>query len=254
LEEPELGLDPREKGKAMHAAMEIVWRELRDAATLRATSADELARLVSRAVQQALRDQRPFPGTPFEERLSALERQRLTRIVAEWLEMEKTRVGDFVVAQVESAREVEIGGLRLRTRIDRVDQLTGGQIALIDYKSGEPSVTSWEGDRPDEPQLPLYAVTQSMPVAAVAFGQVRTGAIQFKGYTARDGLLPKAKLRDEAEFAEMTDAWRTALGTLATGFREGDAAVDPKSSAECDRCHLHVLCRIADHGSPGGGA
>ncbi len=246
LEEPELGLDPREKGKVMHAAMEIVWRDLECSNKLRAMNAEVLAQLVSRAVQQALRHIRGFVGTPFEERLRALESRRLTRLIAEWLAMEKSRVGDFAVAEMETAREVEIGGLRLRTRIDRADRVVGG-LVLIDYKSGEPSVKSWDGDRPAEPQVPLYAVTQSAQVAGVAFAQVRTGGIQFKGYTTREGLLPKAKVKDVAEFAEMQQGWLLALTNLATAFREGRADVSPKSPAECGYCHLHSLCRIAEH-------
>jgi hypothetical protein len=29
---------------------------------------------------------------------------------------------------------------------------------VIDYKTGEAKVAAWLGDRPDEPQLPMYAL------------------------------------------------------------------------------------------------
>src|ERR1700747_974209 len=53
---------------------------------------------------------------------------------------------------------VSVGGLKLRLRADRIDLLENGQRLLLDYKSGEVSVKDWEGERPDEPQRPLYAI------------------------------------------------------------------------------------------------
>lgn len=242
LEEPELGIDPREKGQVLHAALEILLRDFGGSAGLRACPDSDLAARVEKAVGTALREIRGFAGTPFEERLRDLERRRLTRLLTEWLVLEKSRTGEFTVDGLEVEREVEIGGLRLRTRVDRVDRVPAG-LVLLDYKSGEPSVKSWEGDRPDEPQLPLYAVTQAEPVAAVAFAQIRTGALRFKGYSPADAPLPGVKLKP---VSELVNGWREVLGKLAEGFREGRSFVHPKSPAECEYCHLHSLCRIAD--------
>lgn len=242
LEEPELGIDPREKGRVLHAALELLLREFGGSAGLRACAGPDLAARAEKAAAIALREIRGFAGTPFEERLRDLERRRLTRLLTEWLALEKSRTGEFTVDGLEVEREVEIGGLRLRTRIDRVDRVAAG-LVLLDYKTGEPSVKSWEGDRPDEPQLPLYAVTQTEPVAAVAFAQIRTGGVRFKGYSSGDAPMPGVKPKPVAELA---NGWRDVLGKLAEGFREGRSFVHPKSAAECEYCHLHSLCRIAD--------
>ncbi|MBM3739306.1 MAG: hypothetical protein FJW39_26345 [Acidobacteria bacterium] len=244
IEDPELGLDPREKGKVLHTAMELLWRELGGSERLRAMSAETLARIVTGAIEQALRTERGFASTPFEERLRVLESRRLARLLHEWLEIEKTRAGDFVAVEIEAKREIEIAGLRLRTRTDRADRIAGGQLVLIDYKSGEPSLKSWEGDRPGEPQVPLYAVTHDEPIAGTAFAQIRTGSVQFKGYASRDGLLPKTKVLQESEFEATLSQWRKALEDLAREFLAGRAEVAPKSPEECTWCHLKAACRI----------
>ncbi len=45
-------------------------------------------------------------------------------------------------------------------RIDRIDEMPDGSLAVIDYKTSAsvPSPSSWLGDRPSDPQLPLYAL------------------------------------------------------------------------------------------------
>jgi probable DNA repair protein len=242
LEEPELGIGAREKGRVLHAALESLLREFPGSEQLRACPDAVLAARVDRSVASALRDTRGSIGTPFEERLGDIERRRVTRLLTEWITLEKSRPGEFLVAALETEREVEIGGLRLRTRVDRVDRVAAGMV-LMDYKSGEPSLRSWEGERPDEPQLPLYAVTRSADVAAVAFVQVRTGAVRYKGYGSSNEVLPGLRSRP---IPGLVEEWREVLAKLAEDFRRGHALADPKTPAECGRCHLHSLCRIAD--------
>jgi ATP-dependent helicase/DNAse subunit B len=143
----------------------------------------------------------------------------------------------------EQPRELVVGGLRLRARIDRIDRLDDGSLVVIDYKSTAPSLAAWEGSRPDEPQLPLYATSLPEAVSAVAFAQVRTGDSHFRGYGAEPLALPGIKA---AEMEDLLDAWRGVLALLAGAFRSGHAAVDPKQRATCDYCHLHPLCRICE--------
>ena len=133
--------------------------------------------------------------------------------------------------------------------MDRVDELEDGTRVILDYKSGKTSIKSWEGERPDEPQLPLYAIDmrQRQPVAAVLFAQLRTGDLGFNGLASRIGIAPKLKpVGDtEAEWQTQLDTWRTTLTTLAEAYRAGDARVDPKEFPRtCEHCGLQALCRV----------
>ncbi len=59
------------------------------------------------------------------------------------------------VLQTERSFELKIGRVTVRGRIDRIDRLGGGSIAIIDYKSGSP----FDEKRADESlQLSIYAI------------------------------------------------------------------------------------------------
>ncbi len=81
---------------------------------------------------------------------------------------------------------------------DRSTRLADGSRMVIDYKTGIPKLSQWFGDRPDEPQLPLYALAES-DVAAVAFAQIRKGDARFPGIAAEagDGARRRAGRRHE---------------------------------------------------------
>jgi ATP-dependent helicase/nuclease subunit B len=98
----------------------------------------------------------------------AMERQRLAALLAEFLEMEKMRA-PFDVVACEEPRVAELGGLQLKVRIDRIDELAGGRRVILDYKTGKVSTSGWWDERLDEPQLPLYAITDAGEVTAWCF-------------------------------------------------------------------------------------
>jgi RecB family exonuclease len=133
-------------------------------------------------------------------------------------------------------------------RADRVDEVAGGREIVLDYKTGQLKSKVWDGDRPDEPQLPLYCVTNERPVAGAAFAIIRTGELRFRGLSGADGSLPgmvKMHMDRPLPFEAQLGEWRRALEDLATDFRNGRAEVDPKPGA-CDNCGLQALCRIRE--------
>jgi hypothetical protein len=121
---------------------------------------------------------------------------------------------------------------------------------LIDYKTGSPSPAQWEGDRPDEPQLPVYAITSGLDLAAVAFAQVKRGELRFRGTATSADVLPGAK-PSEVEWETQLAGWRRVLEKLAGDFRDGISTVDPKNPGNgqgktCAYCGLQPFCRIAE--------
>jgi RecB family exonuclease len=165
-------------------------------------------------------------------RLREIECGRLTGLLMDWLDVERRRT-PFRVAAREDAREVEIGGLKIKTRIDRVDELPDGRQVVIDYKSNAPPLNSWEGDRPAEPQVPLYAAKCATQVAAALFANLRPGELKFTGIAEEKGLA--GKIRE----------WDTTLEKIALEFAQGRAQVDPRKGA-CDNCRLTPLCRVSE--------
>ncbi len=141
---------------------------------------DELVSVIARAVDRALARLHRTRPSSFQTRFLELERVRLVELLEEWLQVERLR-GEFRVAAYEEQAVVDIAGLVLSLRLDRVDSLAQGAELLIDYKTGDSSIAMWMGERPDEPQLPLYHLARPVLPEAVAFAQVRRGECGWSG-------------------------------------------------------------------------
>src|ERR1700693_4864798 len=103
--------------------------------------------------------------------------------------------------------------------------------------------TGGDGDRPDEPQLPLYCATSDEPIAGAAFALIRIGELGFRGGTEEGVSLPALKgmrLETPRSFGEQIEEWRSVLERLAVNFGAGLAEVDPKPDA-CELCGLRAL-------------
>jgi hypothetical protein len=169
-----------------------------------------------------------------------------------WLDYEAKRV-DFKVSKIEEKCETEIHGLMLRFRADRVDEVQGGKL-ILDYKSGPVSAAVWDGERPDEPQLPLYGIHGGFyPLRGLLFAQIRAGEVCFKGRVehATSTVTPYLKGNDPLVKNPLDKntlgAWSEALSNLADQFLAGDASVAPKSFPKtCRYCALPSLCRVAE--------
>jgi probable DNA repair protein len=247
LEDPPTGFDPRDRGALLHTALDYCWKDLKSSAKLKSLDPRALNEVVLGAVDRALID-KWVPVNPLGRQMQSVERERLTKLLCQWLSRERERREGFRVLEAESERPVQISGLGIHVRIDRVDQLDDGSVVLIDYKSSKKVKSAWAGGRPAEPQLPLYAVTAEPPVAGVAFATVRPGECDLAGHSVRNGILDGGG--KEAELPPIED-WRSVLSALAESYLRGDAPVDPANNA-CDICGLQRFCRI--HESEGDGS
>jgi probable DNA repair protein len=240
---PHTGLDAIERGTLVHRVLASAWARLERKDALDAIDAAGLDALLGAAADDAIgRKQRERPTT-LSGRFAAIERDRLVRLARAWLDHERGRSG-FTVLATEAQRAATLGTLKLSLRLDRVDQLASGERVVLDYKTGRAAVPSLLGERPDEPQLPLYLTVAEPDAAAVAFAQVRAGDMKFVGLARAAGLLPGAK-SPAAGWDEQRAAWHAELERLAGEFAAGNAAVDPKRPAHtCRLCDLQPLCRI----------
>ena len=233
LEAPEPGLDAMARGSLLHTLMAGIWQEVKTKEGLD----NDISSVVSRAAERAVKELK------IEGRFAELEKQRLIRLAHEWLAIERERPS-FEVIQIERKKTLEIGGLSFSGRIDRMDRLADGSHAIIDYKTGSrASPNDWMGERPDEPQLPLYAVTAGEEVSAVAFAKLKAGEMKFVGFSLHEKAIPGVK--PAKSWPGLMQYWKTELDHLASGFAQGEARVDPKNGlATCRHCDLQPLCRV----------
>ncbi|MGH8496453.1 MAG: PD-(D/E)XK nuclease family protein [Gammaproteobacteria bacterium] len=254
LESPAPGIDARERGKLLHEALQGLWSELGTQAALLSFDGPARDVVIRRHVEAAAQRLRRHPA-----RLVELEIERAGRLIAELLRIESLRA-PFVVESREEAKSANIGGLTLTTRADRIDRLPDGATLIIDYKTGKANVTGWWGDRPDEPQLPLYAINADTPAAGVSFAILRSDSVCYSGLARAGGIGPgisafadwRARPSEIADWDAALVRWRETLERLAGDFRAGRAEVDPKHPvATCRLCHLGLVCRIAESARTG---
>ncbi|MDE2389750.1 MAG: PD-(D/E)XK nuclease family protein, partial [Betaproteobacteria bacterium] len=129
-----------------------------------------------------------------------------------------------------------------------------GQRLIIDYKTRKQSAQTMTGERPDEPQLPIYLATMEaqQPAAGVAFGAVKRGDMGFAAIVRDADLLPGVKAfsqingcKQYSTWEDLVAAWWHHLTNLANGFCQGDAQVDPKNFPQtCEYCDMQLFCRI----------
>ncbi len=253
LEIPQPGLDPRERGTLLHELMHKVWSRLRDRATLEAATPSALEELLAACAEEVVSGLRRYRHDPHCARLAALERARLVRAARALLEIELRRP-DFEVVALEEKRSVTFGGLTIQAKLDRMDRLAAGGHAVLDYKAKAGTIGSWLGPRPDEPQLPMYALAVE-DVRAIAFVGLAPGEVAFCGLAKEKDLLPRVgtiekntshNARRYRDWDALLAGWRVELDALGAGFRSGDARVAPKRKQACAQCEQQALCRIAE--------
>lgn len=251
LGQADIGLDAMTRGSLMHSVLEKVWHALVSHSQLIAMDATQLEALIANKVGEAIDAiANRYPQT-FTGRFRHMEAERLCRQVLQWLELEKQRV-PFRVVEREQKHAAIAGGVRVQLKVDRIDELADGRQLVIDYKTGEVMPGHWFGERPDEPQLPLYSMAVDGYVAGVLFAQVKAGGMAFVGVAEEKGLVPGVKsyeklpqTREANSWSAVLRDWRATMDRLGDAFRNGEAAVDPKQyPVTCSYCELKPLCRI----------
>jgi probable DNA repair protein len=255
LEAARFGLDARDRGSLLHDMFARMWKAIGSYERLVSMAAPQQEKMLARCAEDAIEQMRRSRADTLSGRFGRLEHDRLIRLASEWLVAERER-DPFQVIATEEKRELTFGGVTVNAKLDRMDRLAAGSHAVIDYKTGVSETKSWMGKRPDEPQLPLYALSQEN-VAAVAFGQIRTGDMRFRGIGREPNLIPGVITIDkdrnalakryEGSWDRLVEGWRVEIEAAGRGFREGDARVDPKSGRDtCKMCDQHTFCRIAE--------
>jgi RecB family exonuclease len=244
--------DDRVLGELLHAVMRDTFRRLKDEGLLplslnRMHYAEEAAQ----SIIERLVASEECPGTLAERRLMVWG---LRRMAGDLLAMETETAGMLVMTDTELSiggeGGVDLGGVAVKGRVDRVDSTSRGQLFIIDYKSGSAPKKSELGTA-EGLQLPLYmlalaAERQDDTVVGGAYmsakdrarsGVVAAGCEDLLGAGGRG-----CHIAGEEALQEILQAALDLALEAAEGMRGG--AIAPLPDRDCPSwCDLRPVCR-----------
>jgi len=235
------GLNDMDRGSLVHKTLEHFWHTVKTQTRLLSLTQEEIHRILEEAVSRAVRTFASKKPDTCTSQFQKLESLRLEQILKDWVACEKQRP-DFTVLSLEKQISLTLSSLQLNLRIDRIDQVNNGKKFVIDYKTGAAPPYSQDDERPEHPQLMLYALSDEH-IEAAAFAEAKPSSSKFKGQASEDiGISGVNKIDWHTERIQ----WLERLTAVADEFVKGEVSVRPKHKKVCSDCYLHGLCRIQE--------
>ena len=253
--EPQIGLTQMERGTLVHAALAAFWRDVKTSAALAVLDESELDDRIASAVESARFELTQERWRSVPKVIATAETRRIAALLRMWIIAHDRVRPPFAVDAIETRIDLSLAGLTFQLKVDRIDRV-GDDAIIIDYKTGgTTSPKGWFDVRPRAPQLGMYALAYAQSghdaaVRAVAYGQVRSGALKVNGVAADaaawPALIPVSTINPAiADWPAFEAWWQAHLTALAEELRDGVAYVAPRDGAKtCRTCGMAALCRI----------
>ncbi len=209
------GLPPILRGNLIHGAAYQLYADRPSQGDIRGWLDTDIEQRINTAVNRAFtRYERHTDGVLRE--LFALERQRAARLLRELVDADLQR-DRFSVQDVELATEVDMDGVRLGLRIDRIDRFDDGAVAILDYKTGGRRKFLDGSGEPADAQLLVYAIAVAEPVAALGFYNIdsRETSLDASG----------REVMGAEDWQQALARWTQAVAASARDFAGGDVRI-----------------------------
>lgn len=245
-----LGLSPMTRGILVHDILQIIWEQLKSQKALLELG-DGLTGFLKKIIETVIKkhqSQYTLSGHYWE-----IEQTRLLEIMHSVMAYEKQRP-EFNVVAIEDQRHIEISGLHINVRMDRIDRIGEQEYLMIDYKTGKKHLNDILYTPLKDPQLPLYLQGDyTHPPQSLAWFSIEKEEPIMIGLSAKpdlniEAITPIQDTRKSITWLEQTQEWHIVLTDLAKDFMCGKADVSPMNEAQtCRYCDLMSFCRIAEH-------
>jgi len=236
------GLSLEERGQVIHQLMEVLWKTLKNQQTLLSMSTQALDTLLLTSIQSVLAPYQQLRKHSFSEPVRQVEITRLQRLAQACFAWEKQRPA-FEVLDVEKTVTLELAGLSLKLRIDRLDRV-GEDAWVIDYKTSLPSPLPWWEERPQSPQLLLYALADET-ISTLLFVALKKGQIYPKGLSEeKETTLGISGLKKNEHWTGIRQYWQQQITLLAEEYQQGHCPPKPATASICQTCDFQSLCRF----------
>lgn len=256
--------EPLVRGGWVHDALRRTYERVREeTGSRRVTSADldHAERIAVEAVKETL----PAGARSWRPGRALAVAHRLEADLLRYLRHETESDGSFEPEHLELAfgfeeeeegdglPPLELGGVRIRGRIDRVDTC-GGRALVLDYKGGSKGYPGAKWLEENRLQVALYmlAVREllGLELAGGAYVPLGSDDLRPRGLLAAESReelgsgFVRTDWSEEADFEERLAGARAAILALVRRLREGDVRPTPDTCAWDGGCSYPSICRL----------
>ena len=231
MHEPSPGISKKLQGILVHDVLASLWGDIKSLENLRSKNLDELAGLISISIEDVFIRTKNLINC--ETPIIDIEKNRIKKLVLNWLEFEK-KSENFKVVAMEKKVRGKIFNIDISCRLDRLDQLANGSFRVIDYKTGAFTKGDLEPPRINAPQLYLYCMLVGLDkVEGFSVAKINTNS---------SSIVSKILGDDDVQ------VWHKDLESLSQEMTDGVAARRPKNSdSTCNFCDQKVFCRVKNY-------
>ncbi|BBN58961.1 PD-(D/E)XK nuclease family protein [Hydrogenovibrio marinus] len=206
LETVEPGLRSNHLGTLVHLVLENFWQEVKTQKRLLAMDEPALKQKIDLLLDEAM----SAMSQHFNAHYLALEKKRIGLLLMDWLALEKQRPA-FELLASEQDIELDLAGLKLSIKIDRIDRMADDEQALIvlDYKTGKASLGDLMKMPLKAPQLAVYLHAfkgETSTVKGLGYGMIHSDTgIDFSVVAESEEFLPDLYKNKQANnFAKLS--------------------------------------------------